>query len=143
MLSIAFYKELMNKMSIGQALRNARKQAIETVGINNVIWASYMLYGDPASKLFDETKRDKEEGDIMAQSKGKKHSGVKASEDKLRSSAPEPANQKKKTAKGLLWGIITICFLAAIVFAIKWKSPSPQNQNISQAKVQPKFSHKR
>jgi CHAT domain-containing protein len=42
-----FYKELMNGAMIGEAVRKSRLKLIERYGEDSVIWASYMLYGDP------------------------------------------------------------------------------------------------
>jgi CHAT domain-containing protein len=49
--AIEFYKSIGKDMPIGEAVRNAREQLIDHYGESNIIWASYMLYGDPAYKL--------------------------------------------------------------------------------------------
>ena len=45
--ALDFYKELMDGVMIGEAVRKARLRLIERYGEDTVIWASYMLYGDP------------------------------------------------------------------------------------------------
>ena len=50
--SKVFYKNLTAKKSIGESLRSARLKSIERYGRTSLIWASYMLYGDPDDLLF-------------------------------------------------------------------------------------------
>ncbi len=47
-----FYRAVTRGSSIGEALRLARLRSIETRGETSLIWASYMLYGDPEENLF-------------------------------------------------------------------------------------------
>jgi len=46
--AIAFYRELLDGASVGEAVRMARKHLIEKYGEETIVWASYMLYGDPS-----------------------------------------------------------------------------------------------
>lgn len=50
--SMHFYEVLLTGAPIGQALRLARKKLIDQYGEDSIIWASYLLYGDPASIYF-------------------------------------------------------------------------------------------
>jgi class 3 adenylate cyclase/CHAT domain-containing protein/cytochrome c-type biogenesis protein CcmH/NrfG len=45
--AIEFYKHLFADLSVGEALRKARQTLIELYGEETIIWASYVLYGDP------------------------------------------------------------------------------------------------
>jgi len=47
----AFYQALLRGEPIGQALQMARKRIVDQCGWNELTWASYMLYGDPAYRL--------------------------------------------------------------------------------------------
>ncbi|MHA1751222.1 MAG: CHAT domain-containing protein [Candidatus Helarchaeota archaeon] len=50
--AIEFYKNLVSREhSVGSALRYARKMIVNKYGLNEILWASYMLYGDPLFKL--------------------------------------------------------------------------------------------
>ncbi len=42
-----FYSRLIRSQSVGEAMREARLQAISRYGEENLTWASYVLYGDP------------------------------------------------------------------------------------------------
>lgn len=44
-----FYRHLFSGRTIGTALQSARQEMIETLGEPNIIWASYLLYGDPTT----------------------------------------------------------------------------------------------
>ncbi|MHA1267526.1 MAG: CHAT domain-containing protein [Candidatus Helarchaeota archaeon] len=50
--AVEFYKNLIKQEeTIGSALTKARNFIYEKYGENNILWASYMLYGDPEFKL--------------------------------------------------------------------------------------------
>ena len=48
LFAMAFYEQLSNGKPIGEALRLARMELIKKYGEETIIWASYMLYGDPS-----------------------------------------------------------------------------------------------
>ena len=45
--AIAFYRHLFENNTIGQAVRLARLDLMERYGQETIVWASYLLYGDP------------------------------------------------------------------------------------------------
>ncbi len=47
-----FYKELLKGASIGDALKLSRETILEVYGAQSIVWASYLLYGDPSSVFF-------------------------------------------------------------------------------------------
>lgn len=57
--SLAFYDNLMQGATVGHAVGKARKKLIDTYGEKQVIWASYVLYGDPTHRYM--TRRMAEE----------------------------------------------------------------------------------
>ncbi|MDP3789990.1 MAG: discoidin domain-containing protein [Candidatus Omnitrophota bacterium] len=52
-----FYRNIRMGKSIGEALKYARLLSIEKYGDNALIWASYMLYGDPGDYLVAPEKK--------------------------------------------------------------------------------------
>ncbi|MBI5191170.1 MAG: CHAT domain-containing protein [Nitrospirae bacterium] len=46
--AVKFYTSLMQGEPVGEAMRLARMRLVELYGRENIVWASYMLYGDPA-----------------------------------------------------------------------------------------------
>ncbi len=53
----SFYSLLAQGETVGEALRRAREDLIETFGEETIVWASYMLYGDP-SFTFSSAERE-------------------------------------------------------------------------------------
>ncbi len=51
--ALDFYRGLMDGKMVGEAIRKARMHLIERYGEDTVIWASYMLYGDPTVRYVD------------------------------------------------------------------------------------------
>lgn len=47
-----FYLRIIEGQSVGQAIRCARLGLIKRYGMDSIIWASYLLYGDPTLTLF-------------------------------------------------------------------------------------------
>lgn len=52
-----FYTQLINGNSVGGCMRCGRLKLIKEYGINNIPWASYLLYGDPNFALFRPKKK--------------------------------------------------------------------------------------
>jgi len=50
--AVEFYKKLVTQgETVGSSLRQARKLIFDKYGADHILWASYMLYGDPEFKL--------------------------------------------------------------------------------------------
>jgi len=58
-----FYQSIVQGMTIGEAMRRARMALINKYGEDTIVWASYMLYGDPTTAYIHEEmdKRETEE----------------------------------------------------------------------------------
>jgi CHAT domain-containing protein len=52
--AVEFYKAISRDASVGEAVRIARERIVEHFGEKNIIWASYMLYGDPSYRIAHE-----------------------------------------------------------------------------------------
>lgn len=48
--AISFYQNLAQGETIGEAVRRARQTLIERYGEDTIVWAGYMLYGDPSTR---------------------------------------------------------------------------------------------
>lgn len=55
-----FYTELAAGTGVGEAIRKARLELIKKYGEENIIWASYMLYGDPRFSYISNSNSEKE-----------------------------------------------------------------------------------
>ncbi|MBT8365710.1 MAG: CHAT domain-containing protein, partial [Deltaproteobacteria bacterium] len=54
--AIDFYKHMLKGLSIGDAVRQARLAVIDEYGEETIVWASYLLYGDPAFNYMDQVR---------------------------------------------------------------------------------------
>ncbi|MGA1841154.1 MAG: CHAT domain-containing protein [bacterium] len=61
-LALSFYRSMTEECSVGESLRRARLQLINKYDKDNLIWAFYMLYGDPTVSYF----RQQEEGKYVS-----------------------------------------------------------------------------
>jgi len=52
--ALTFYKNMLSGSSVGEALRRARLTLIKEYGEETLVWASYLLYGDPAFNYLDQ-----------------------------------------------------------------------------------------
>lgn len=60
-----FYGSLTQGESVGEAVRKAREKLIELHGEETIVWASYMLYGDPTF-AFDPAEKKKQPEEPVA-----------------------------------------------------------------------------
>src|SRR5262245_13090578 len=59
-----FYGSLSQGESVGEAVRKAREKLIEAHGEETIVWAGYMLYGDPTF-AFDPAEKEEEEEPVV------------------------------------------------------------------------------
>ncbi len=84
--AVDFYKELMSGAMVGEALRRARLSLIERYGEETIIWAGYMLYGDPtvrytSSSRYQETTTGAKMLDVEEESEKVLNSALRGSEE--------------------------------------------------------------
>jgi len=70
--AMEFYNHLIEGASIGESMRSARLALRERYGEGNILWASYLLYGDPGVRYF-EKQQEEEEGILAAAGAGTPH----------------------------------------------------------------------
>ncbi len=51
-LARAFYSHILGGCSVGESLRQSRLQVINEYGLAHILWAGYILYGNPDAVLF-------------------------------------------------------------------------------------------
>jgi CHAT domain-containing protein len=54
--ALEFYKNLLSGMTLGEATRLARLALINKYGEETIVWASYLLYGDPTTNYMDQVR---------------------------------------------------------------------------------------
>jgi len=50
-LSVGFYTKLISGLTVGEALRQSRKESLLEHRGKEIAWASFTLYGDPNLRL--------------------------------------------------------------------------------------------
>ena len=124
--AVEFYKELAAGTNVGEAIRKARLQLIMKYGEENIIWASYMLYGDPSFSYISSSRSVSEKGpkvEVQANDKRIVRGRIKAAEEVIDSS-------KENVTWRFMFSISIIIFLSAIVILYIFKdgvdTPSQQ-----------------
>jgi CHAT domain-containing protein len=76
--AIEFYRTLFAGQSIGQAMRSSRLALKEHYGQENILWASYLLYGDPTARYFESQEAEASDRDFCLDSQSMPYPGAGA-----------------------------------------------------------------
>ncbi len=115
--AIHFYKSLVNGLAIGNALRRARQALIEKYGEGNIVWASYMLYGNPSTRYVEmEEKVLPVEPTAKVDERGPSYSRLSTDAEALK-----PPHRKNKYITPALIGIAGIVLIVLALFFIREK----------------------
>lgn len=118
--AIHFYKSILRGDSIGEAVRTARLELINRYGEDTIVWASYMLYGDPATAyvhpLMGEKKEEPEKKAVMEE--------LVATELRHREQVIH-LDQDKKRSKNMIYAGIAFLIVAAISLLLIQKGMTP------------------
>ncbi len=128
--ALNFYKELMHGTLIGEAVRKARIGLIERYGEAAVIWASYMLYGDPTFRYVGLSISGKNENGME---KGAERETVEALRGNVRAIEDFAAFHPKKQKWILISSIsllILLILVAFFIFRTKDNIPAQQSPAI-------------
>jgi len=111
--AIAFYRALAQGIGVGEALRRARQALAERYGEESVVWASYVLYGDPTCRYLEAMQEE-----FLVDTEPAVAETVTRGESRPR---------RRSTA---LWGLGVGALLAVVLFAVLlgprwWTRPAP------------------
>ena len=56
--ALEFYRNVLRHMPIGEAIRQSRLALIREYGEETIVWASYVLYGDPTTNFSEKLERN-------------------------------------------------------------------------------------
>ena len=108
-------------MPIGKAVQAGRQSLIEWYGEQNVIWASYLLYGDPTSTYLDDEKTAAESAVPPSAIKDEPTvamaSETRAPEDVISFSSRSPAKSRKPVWLGI--GALALMVVAAVFVLLR------------------------
>ena len=57
--ALAFYRFVIEGLPVGECIRKSRLELIKQYGEDTIVWASYMLYGDPSYRYFQPEREEK------------------------------------------------------------------------------------
>jgi tetratricopeptide (TPR) repeat protein len=124
----AFYRGLLNGMPIGKAVQSARLALIEAFGEENIIWASYLLYGDPTSAYVERAAPDTRAGTPLSARQDTPAlaaaSDTRAPEDIIHFSSKETAKSRRR----LWFGAAAAALAMALAVTFLWRSPDVSHQ---------------
>jgi CHAT domain-containing protein len=126
--ALAFYNELMQGAMIGEAVRAARLELIRRYGEDTIIWASYMLYGDPSFKYVG-LKRSEAHNAETLKYQGTVREQVEALSGNTRSiEATAEFNSKKRTWILIGAGLLLILGVLGVFYIGKPRMNIPVRQ---------------
>jgi len=64
--ALSFYQEMVAGYSVGESMRRARLHLIDKYGEDTIVWASYMLYGDPSYSYLAEVAEAEDTEEVQA-----------------------------------------------------------------------------
>jgi CHAT domain-containing protein len=121
--AVHFYKNIMQGHTIGEAVRQARLALIGRYGEDMIVWASYMLYGDPATRYVYPGKAVREE-----ETAGKPVREEPAFQEmRHRGEVIDILNGKKKMRNRILTGACLFLIVAAGILYTKQMNSDRQS----------------
>ena len=101
-----FYGSLSQGESVGEAVRKAREKLIEAHGEETIVWASYMLYGDPTFAFDPAEKEEEVEESVVRDIASPEWSPVMRGHG---SAATMVAKPRRSSLGFLLFGALLLC----------------------------------
>ena len=95
--ALKFYKSLLSGMSVGEAVRRARMELVKEYGEETIVWASYLLYGDPTFNYLEEIKTRQSEEETKRYPMPESDGEVRTREEVI------DFAEKNKPKKGYRW----------------------------------------
>lgn len=118
--ALAFYHHLLNGGSMGEAMLAARRDIMARYGREDIVWASYLLYGDPTTTYFrspaGQPATRTSAQDTPFQSSAELAAGVRAPEDRFHLGRAA----RRQASKRRWWSVAAI--LVAMGIAWPWWS---------------------
>ena len=117
--ALEFYKELLSGLNIGQAVQRARTALIEEYGEETIVWASYLLYGDPTYNYMNQIRATK--ASEHREEATRPGVGVRTEIVETGQKVIHRVDEKPRAKRPLGW--ISLPFLAALAIVLSWVWP--------------------
>jgi class 3 adenylate cyclase/CHAT domain-containing protein/Tfp pilus assembly protein PilF len=117
LFAFEFYNRLLQGNTVGDAVRQAREALIRKYGEDTIVWASYMLYGDPTYRYFD-----REDSAVEKKAPGKR------AEEEAAFPAPAPGLSRRAVAAMVIGGVLLSAIVLGGIFHLTGKGvPLPKD----------------
>lgn len=132
--ALSFYQALFDGGSVGAAVLAARRKIMDNFGEQNIVWAGYLLYGDPTTVYFEPVACRQSGQQVQTDSQRRPATavtaGVRGAEDRIHLNVPA----KRSWRHGWLWATVAMLLLvAAVGFWFAWDRFEPGSDHEQQA----------
>lgn len=121
-----FYTALMEGASIGEAMRQARMFLIKAYGEDTIVWASYMLYGDPGFNYLEIEEEEEAEAEAAAASGLKESSRLRTAPGDTVTFQPE---EKSSKVKMMMAGIAAVVLISVLGLFLINRGDRPEKED--------------
>jgi tetratricopeptide (TPR) repeat protein len=98
-------------MTVGEAVRQARISLIKDYGEETIVWASYLLYGDPTFNYTDQVMAAQTAPEPSQPEKAPTLEGLGRAREQVIDFGKKDASRKKATRAGVAAGIVALVLL--------------------------------
>ncbi|MDL1963141.1 MAG: CHAT domain-containing protein [Deltaproteobacteria bacterium] len=113
-----FYHCLISGMTTGEAVRRSRQALIKRYGEEMIVWASYVMYGDPASSYTDRIETD----DPLIEPNRPRIATTATGDVRAREEIIDFAEKKVVNKKGVWW--LTAAAIILLIALMLWLHPA-------------------
>jgi len=102
------YRHALSGMTVGEAVRQARLSLIKDYGEETIVWASYLLYGDPTFNYTDQVMAAEARPEPVQPEKAPTLEGLVRAREQVIDFGEKAASRKKAKWAGLAAGIVAL-----------------------------------
>ena len=133
MFALEFYKHIFGGLTVGEAMRRARMELVNTFGEETIVWGSYLLYGDPTFNYMDQIKyagMRTEAGEQQETTPSEPMEGQKTRDGGKEISSIQPGVKKPSsmTWLGIAGAVVAIALLIAFFSGVFKPDTTQQEQ---------------
>lgn len=127
--ALEFYRFVLSGMSVGCAVQEARKELIREYGEETIVWASYLLYGDPTFNYLDHIRKSEASPEAPSEAVSMPEATIRAAEDVIDFGTPQ---SKPKPRKNRRWLMSAAIFVFALIAVFFWGYPKLFKEDLTE-----------
>jgi class 3 adenylate cyclase/CHAT domain-containing protein/tetratricopeptide (TPR) repeat protein len=105
------YRHALSGMTVGEAVRQARLSLIKDYGEETIVWASYLLYGDPTFNYTDQVMAAEAGAEPSQPEKAPTLEGLVRAREQVIDFGEKAASRKKAKWAGVAAGIVALILI--------------------------------